>query len=56
MSPEEIANHTARVIEAMRAEAEKHKGGNQFVYRMLTESSVVAAAVAAYLHPDNVES
>ncbi len=49
MSPEEIANHAAVMIEAMRAECEKHAKGNQFVYRMLLDEQIIAAAVAAYL-------
>ena len=43
---EDIANHAARVIEALRERSELERG-NAFVARLLLDPAVVAAVLAA---------
>lgn len=47
MSPDEIAKHAARAIEACRALSASES--NAFVMRLLLTPEVIAAAVTAYL-------
>ena len=48
MTPEEIANHCALVIEAMRNESMKYRKSCQFTADRLLDPAVIAAAITAY--------
>lgn len=49
MTPEEIANHAAVMIAAMRDEADSKYKCDVYVWRLMLDPEIVAATVAAYL-------